>query len=290
MNTDLKRRATTVVNFARSGRAMFEMYLRNRMSKRSLLDPSGPVVSLTSYGRRISLSFLAIESIGRGSQRPSQLILWLDELEQLDSPSPAFQRLIERGLQMRVTEDFGPHKKYFPYVMSLERHAQALVTADDDTIYPKYWLRDLVRASERHPDDIIAHRAHSVELADQGLAPYSHWVEAPEGSRSVRNFATGMGGVMYPAQFLSVLRNAGSGFLTTTPRADDVWLHAKAVGDGRMVHQIRRRPARNFVSIRGARMPSLMDSNLVGGQNDAQIRATYGETELAILRRADSPI
>ena len=40
----------------------------------------GPVVSLTTYGRRVHVVFLAIESIARGHTNPSRLILWLDDV------------------------------------------------------------------------------------------------------------------------------------------------------------------------------------------------------------------
>ncbi|MCU1526298.1 MAG: hypothetical protein JWP75_61, partial [Frondihabitans sp.] len=60
--------------------------VRNHMSRRAIVAPGGPVVSLTSYSRRVLFVHLAIESIARGTMRPSRLILWLDEEGPLTDP------------------------------------------------------------------------------------------------------------------------------------------------------------------------------------------------------------
>ena len=80
------------------------------------------VVSLTSYGSRIRAVHLAVESMVHGTVRPQRLILWLREADVVADPPAPLARLVRRGLELRCTEDWGPHQKYYPYVRSRARH------------------------------------------------------------------------------------------------------------------------------------------------------------------------
>ena len=90
---------------------------------------SGPVVSLTTYGKRVQAVYLAIESIARGSALPSRLILWIDDPALYANLPPTLLRLKRRGLEIRYCKNFGPHKKYYPYVESQRAFNAPLVTA-----------------------------------------------------------------------------------------------------------------------------------------------------------------
>ena len=73
---------------------------------------------VTSFGERLKVVFYTIESIANGSQLPSRLTLWVEK-EWLDKGLPdSLQRLQKRGLEIKETENLGPHKKYFPEIMS----------------------------------------------------------------------------------------------------------------------------------------------------------------------------
>src|ERR1700728_2535296 len=56
------------------------LLLSNRFSREPVAPcEPGAVVSLTTYGKRVRVVHLAIESIARGKTKPSRLILWLDD-------------------------------------------------------------------------------------------------------------------------------------------------------------------------------------------------------------------
>lgn len=112
----------------------------NRFGRSQITQADGPVVSLTTYGRRARTAYLAIESIARGDVRPSRLILWIDEESLLNSPPKTILRLQKRGLEVKGCKNYRPHKKYYPFVESQESFNLPLVTADDDILYPRYWL------------------------------------------------------------------------------------------------------------------------------------------------------
>ena len=246
-------------------------------AKGSLVDPTNPVVvSLTSHGDRLTTVHLTIESIARGSARPARLILWIDPHVDADSLPEPLQRQRARGLEVLSSEaGFGPHTKYYPYVCSEESHVFPLVTADDDSIYPRSWLDKLQFVARACPEQIICYRAHRVGLTSDGaIAPYNSWKPVRSTAPSVLNFATGVSGVHYPAEFLSELRADGQRFTECAPRADDVWLHDRAVSHGWVIRQVFRWP-RKYPEIASTQAVALHRSNTGQSANDDQIKATY---------------
>lgn len=263
---------------------LVRMFHRNLTCNDPLLDPAGPVVSLTTFGPRIPIVYKAIESIGRGRLRPSRLILWIDEAERDLGLPVSLQRLARRGLEIRYCRNYGPHKKYYPYVQGHGGFDRPLVTADDDVIYAKYWLAELMRAYAAHPDVINCLRAKRIRLTDTGFAPYDDWPECSSSQPSHLHFATGVSGVVHPPAFQQVLKEAGDAFVDLCPSADDIWLHAQALRHGYRVRQVREQ-AVHFVEIRGTQKSALNRHNVQGGGNDRQLAATYRPEDLQRLRQ-----
>ena len=147
-------------------------WLLNLYERAPITQPDGPVVSLTTYGKRTRIVFLAIESIARGRLLPSRLILWIDDKAVFGNLPATIRRLAKRGLEIRLCENYGPHKKYYPYLESLQKVEVPLVTADDDLFYPRYWLQRLAEAFHQSPDIVNCYRARVIGLNQAGLAKY----------------------------------------------------------------------------------------------------------------------
>lgn len=260
-----------------------------RLATRSLLRGSvlgaGPAVSLTSHGSRIDKVHLTIESIAQGTLRPSALHLWLDDPAVVQNPPAALRRLMRRGLSVGLSANYGPHTKYFPYLLIEPLPDGPLVTADDDILYPRTWLQGLAQANAGAPSIIHCYRARRVVLEGDGFAPYLRWPRSHSMAASPLNFLTGVSGVIYPPAFLRLVREQGDAFLQRCPRADDVWLHRCAVEFGFDVHQmLAAEEHEHFPIIPGSQEQSLMAANVVGGENDAQIAATYTHENIERLR------
>jgi hypothetical protein len=249
----------------------------NERTTSLVVCPGGPVVSLTSYGKRIDTAYLAIESIATGSLLPSELILWLDDEARYKSLPLELERLAQRGLTVRLCENYGPHKKYFPYVDSNKDFTVPLVTADDDVLYPSDWLSTLTAAFERNPHVVSGYRARVMFLQGDRIAPYMEWELCGTTTPSWRHVLNGVSGAIYPPQLLAALKNAGSEFEKCCPKADDVWLHANAVRAGFRVQQIGKR-ATHFPFIPGSQEIALYFDNAATG-NDIQIAKTYTERD-----------
>lgn len=259
--------------------------LRNERSKASVTAPGGPVVSVTTYGDRLRTVHLVLESIAAGSVLPSRMILWVDSEEAFANRTAGLQRLVDRGLEICRSENFGPHTKYYPYLLSTDTFESALVTADDDLLYNEWWLEGLVRANREDPGSVNCYRAHRVRLEKGAIAPYVTWGRCRTTESSFLHFATGVSGCIYPPSLLRRLKLAGSEFVQLCPKADDVWLHVNALRAGMRTRQVWDRPLR-FPFVPGTQGTGLYHSNVLLARNDEQIRNTYTASDIAVLEAA----
>lgn len=263
----------------------------NHLSRKSVVCPTGPVVSMATYGERTKMAFLAIESIASGALRPCRLLLWLDDPRQMAELPVQLRRLQKRGLEVKLSDrNYGPHKKYFPYVMNRRKANLAgangpLVTADDDVLYPTNWLAEFSSAHSREPDLVQCYRARIIAVVAGELTPYATWPLCRSSEASFRIFAVGVSGVLYPSRLLDLLCIAGAAFETTCPRADDLWLHANAIRNGFRIRQLTKDPV-HFPILPGTQQGGLQQHNLQNGGNDAQARQTYTAEDIAILYSA----
>jgi hypothetical protein len=262
----------------------------NRWRRASVLGPAPVAVSLTSHGTRIDDVALTVESIAAGSVRPGRLVLWLDDPDRFASLPASLLRLQRRGLEVRLTENYGPHTKYFPYVTSRQGpHTVPLVTADDDVLYPPWWLRTLLAEHRAMPEAVHCYRASVVRVDGDRIAPYDQWPRCKDREANVARFATGVSGVIYPVRMLEELRDRGDAFRAVCPRADDIWLHWVALRTGTAVRQVSRHPV-HFPVIRGSQEVTLVSGNVHAGGNDTQIRALYEPEDVSRLRQAGAPV
>ena len=265
---------------------MLRLACRNRWSPAPVTAPGGATVSLTSYGRRLRLVHLTLESIAAGTVRPGRLVLWLDDLDLVSHPTPGLRRLIARGLEVNPTADLKPHKKYYPYVQSIDHHVAPLVTADDDLMYPVDWLETLLAAHATDPSTNTAHRARAVRTDAEGrIAPYAGWGAVRRGASSPRHLATGNWGHVIVPAMLEALREREAEFLAVAPTADDLWLHRVAVELGVAPKVTGTYTADDFLHLPDGGA-SLSDANIDGAGNDRQIRAAWPTGVVAVIAAA----
>ena len=266
--------------FARVGVRWFAH--RNTTQTKSIVAPDGPIVSLTTYGKRIRTVHLTLESIANGTLLPSRVILWLDEASAFENRPPELRRLEARGLEIKLTANYGPHKKYYPFLDSNDAFESPLVTADDDVLYPRNWLSGLVKSFEGDCTVIHCYHAHKIKMVDGTIAPYCSWGRSGSVNPCFLNFSVGNSGCIYPPAFLRALKDAGKGFEQQCPTADDVWLHANGIRAKFMTRQIQEHPL-DFPALPDTQDTGLFVSNVQLGQNDIQIKKTYRPTDIDTL-------
>lgn len=262
-----------------------KLSLYNRIAKDAVVDDlSNVVVSVTSHGIRIKRVYACIESIGQGTVKPNRLFLFISKSHKGSVLPKSLQRLQARGLEVIFCEDVGPHTKYWPFLKYKRRGSPLpLVTADDDKMYPSFWLDELYRAWVAFPEYINCFRAREIIFDGKGLSPYSEWPLCSSDSPAYSHFATGVSGVIYPPRYLDALLMAGEDFRSVCPFADDIWLHCNALRSGFRVRQIRSRSI-DFPGIPLSSRTALHVVNIGLGRNDQQISSTYNERDFATLR------
>ncbi|NQX10923.1 hypothetical protein HQQ80_04725 [Microbacteriaceae bacterium VKM Ac-2855] len=257
--------------------------------RRSRVTGDAPVVvSLTSYGHRLSSVFATIESIAEGSIRPRRLVLWLAH-DEIDRGLPRTLRALQRrGLEIIGCDDLRSHKKYFPYATESVKIPLPLVTADDDVLYPRTWLEALLESHRRRPRCTIGYRGEIITLDETGdVRPYREWIAADSTSPSFRLVLNGIGGVLYPIEVLEEARRYGTDFMQECPRADDLWLHRAALRAGFAPSQLTADQV-HHPAIPGSQKTSLMSSNVEHG-NDQQFVTTYSAADIEKIRADPAP-
>lgn len=256
------------------------LWITNRFGRTQITAEGGPVVSMTTHGVRARRVYLAIESIARGCTLPSRMILWLDDRALFDNLPVSIRRLMQRGLEVKVCTNYGPHTKYFPYVASQEDFVVPLVTADDDTLYPRHWLAGLVRAYRESPNTVNCYWAEII-ASRNGIRRRRNWQRCCSPDPTFRQVAFGFAGVIYPPAFLRALKMAGDSFKDCCPKADDLWLHVQELRAGYKIRQFVR-AAHGLLQIPFTQKIGLRIENETGG-NDTQAAATYTNEDLRIM-------
>ena len=255
---------------------------RNRYAKAPVLGSADALVSLTTYGSRLGTVAYVVESIAAGRRRPRRMILWLDDPDAYESRPESLRRLERRGLEVRLTQNYGPHTKYYPSLAGAIAEDLPIVTADDDILYPRYWLNRLLVAASAYPDVVSCYRASVVATIDAKMAPYTSWPRCKSTTASLAHFATGVSGVFYPMAMVHALAARGTEFISRCPRADDIWLHWVAIREGVLIRQIAPR-ARHFPYVPGTQEQTLVEENVHQGANDVRIAALYTESDVSCL-------
>jgi len=147
------------------------------------------------------------------------------------------------------------------------------------------WLATLMSRWRQEPETIHCFRAREIRLTDDRIEPYNNWPLCQSDQPSVRHFATGVSGVIYPPSFQYALKETGDEFLNHCPRADDIWLHVKALRHGYRVRQISTRSVEHL-SIPGMSRFGLRRSNVDESGNDDQIKKTYSSKDVQLLLAA----
>lgn len=252
-----------------------------KFASASKLKPTGNtppvVVSLTSYQARFDSLHLCIKSLLNQTLSADKVILYITKDIEISSLPKALQKLQSKGLEIRnICDDIKPHKKYF-YAMQEFKDA-LIVTADDDVIYPKDWLKSLVDSYKQYPDCISARRVHKISRYMNGAAaPYNTWTLEDRSSTepSLDLMAIGVGGVLYPPGIFDTNSRYFNIEAITEHclNADDVWLKFMEIEKGVKVRWVPCKLCHPYpISNEKLDKSALFSENLHENRNDGFIK------------------
>lgn len=243
------------------------------------------IVSLTTFGRRLSRVYLTIESLMQQSMPANKIVLWISE-EFKSKPLPKLlQNQTKRGLEVRYCKDIRSYTKLVP---SLRTFPEAtIITVDDDLIYDVDVLETLISHHLAYPKEICANRIHLMKKTSEGkLQTYMDWDwHVPYTGKSDKlNFLTGVGGVLYPPHCLDPEVLNEEVFLDICKYADDVWFTAMAIKAGTpIVKTCTFTPkGEGYVDNMEVQDMALHNQNIdpTVCRNDAQIEAVFSKYNL----------
>lgn len=193
------------------------------------------VVSLTSYGRRVSkVAPYAIISLLRQTYKPDVIVLWLDSDQwNDDNLPPRLARLREKGLTIRYCPD--NLKSSTKLVPSLRVYPDDLIiTVDDDIYYSKCLVEKLYRSYQTIPYAVhtLCSSVYEVEVND----PINGY------KKFKPNFQLGYSGVLYPPHSLAREVFDRETFMRLCPTADDLWFYIMTVLNNRSVVKVEGKP------------------------------------------------
>jgi hypothetical protein len=194
--------------------------------------PGKLIVSLTSHPPRFPMLKEALQSILDQDMRPDETVLWLAKSELAQLP---VEILRMDGLTIRQCDDIRSYKKLIP---ALEAYPDAFIlTADDDLVYPRTWVRSFVEAY-RGKREIICRRTRSVGLGPNGLTGYNTWPVITEEAKGDWVFPTSCHGMLVPPDALPLETQDRAAFMGLTPMNDDIWWWWMAYRGGSLVRNI----------------------------------------------------
>ncbi len=160
------------------------------------------LISLTSHGVRLKYVSRTIFSILKQANLKIVLTLFQDDVKNIPED---LQTLIDTNVVELIIaeENLCPHLKYY-YAMKKYKDYN-VITIDDDCLYSSDFISSLFNYHIKNPNTIIARRAHLIMLNNGKIKPYNSWKMCIKSSNDNRHiFATGVGGILYPANILDV--------------------------------------------------------------------------------------
>lgn len=233
--------------------------------------PGQLVVSLTSHPPRFPMLGQALRSILDQDMRPDVTVLWLTRAEFAQLPSDILRM---DGLTIRQCEDIRSYKKLIP---ALEQYPGAFVlTADDDLIYPRTWLRSFAEAY-RDPREIMLRRARAVLFERTGEPrSYNMWPMAIPGQQQnsgvgdlANIFPTSCHGMFVPPGSMPPEVMDMGRAQQLAPMNDDIWWYWMGLRGGSTFRVIPGDPIRDLPT----GQDGLWSQHNRDGGNDKQIAA-----------------
>lgn len=200
----------------------FKIYLP---VKKTSYTSKNVIISLTSYPARFKNLHIVIRSLLHQSVRAEKIVLYLGKDSNGISLPKKLLKLQKFDFVIKYDyPDIKPHKKYF-FAMQ-EFPEKTIITVDDDLIYDKNLVKDLLNCHEKYPSCVCARRVNLITKNKDALNMYKDWKWEYQNllEPSFSLLATGCGGVLYPSNILPSetfdIENIKKYCLDT----DDIWL------------------------------------------------------------------
>lgn len=192
------------------------------------------VVSIASYPKRSHLLPAVFEALNRQTVVPKKWLLVLSEEEWPKLELPRYlEKLVNRGLEIVwVKNNPFAVKKLVPVI---EKYPNLdVITFDDELIYGKHVIEQLINCSLNHKNAIIGHVGKRlIQKKGELRMAYRASTNADYNTRSEEVYFLGGSGTYYPAGSLHPKVMELEAIRKIVPgRGSDIWFWAAAIAKG----------------------------------------------------------
>lgn len=179
------------------------------------------IVSLTSYGRRVSATLpYTLMSLLKQTYKPDRIVCWLDKDHwNRDNLPNKVKELEAFGVDIMFCEDFKSYKKLLPSVKMFPN--DLIITVDDDLYYKSTLIETLINKHKQHPDAIQTFRTSTILFDKISNTSKEYWFG--EGHPEYYDFACGGSGTLYDIYLLHNDLTNYDLIQRLAPKADDLW-------------------------------------------------------------------
>lgn len=227
------------------------------------------IISLTSIPERLPYVQYPIRCMLQQTVKPDKIVLYLDKVRVSEDKIPGeLLQLRENGLEIEYVEDLGPHTKYF---YALQTYSDCyVITIDDDKIYSRTVVKELIQTQKKHPGTICARRVAPMKFTQQGIPyPYSSYGEFSDEAvhRGKNLLALGVGGILYPPHCLEHMEKDINVIRNIAHNNDDIWLKSQELLLGLDVVKAACIGQRDL-PVQGSQVVALCKENHAYGNNE----------------------
>lgn len=183
------------------------------------------IISITTTFERSHIFYYTIQSLLRQSFKSNFILLNISSSSYLGDSGFKFLPywLYNDNVIINIVDNIGSYRKLLPALEYADME-DIIVTADDDILYDRCWLENLIEAAISEPDSIVCCRARSIKKNIFGYwQNYSNWILIDKKIKGLDILPTGGSGAAYRKGLLDLDFLSDKMFLHIAPTTDDLW-------------------------------------------------------------------
>lgn len=183
------------------------------------------ILSCTTTSRRQEMLYYVLQSLKRQTRAPDRVVINLSHEPYLRDAGmrAAAEWMTEPPFEVQWVKNIGPYRKLLP-LFSECGEKDRVVTFDDDVLYHRDWLANLLELEQRSPDAIVCGEARYMKRGVFGRwQNYSRWDRVKQFEKGRALLPIGCGGIVYKKGLLDSGFLLDESFLRIAPTTDDLW-------------------------------------------------------------------
>ena len=193
------------------------------------------IVSLTTTSSRLDMLYYSIQSFYRQTMLPNMILVNISRDAYLkDDGIVQVPDWLRSSSLVRVhyVKNTGSYRKLLP-TLDFAANDDLIVTADDDVIYGKDWLRSLVEEHINNPDKIICGSARQIKRNIFGqFQNYANWEKRTAKKTGSFLLPIGCAGILYTKKLINISFLTDECFLKLAATSDDIWFRLSSMLKG----------------------------------------------------------